>query len=102
MTRRRKQKPETEAAQDATPDPRTQPPLPPRTFNYIPPACTRCASRRPTGMNYTRVYSTSLVHHVDSVDGRQVVRRTRMRYLKCGFCGNTWNTAEADQGQQEP
>jgi len=37
-------------------------------------ACTICVGIRPMGKNYSRVYCT----------------RGRVRYCKCGFCGNTW------------
>lgn len=36
--------------------------------------CTLCVNFRPTGKNYSRVYS----------------KHGRVRYCKCSFCGNTW------------
>lgn len=44
----------------------------PREFEARP--CTICVGIRPHGKNYSRVYTT----------------RGRVRYCKCGFCGNTW------------
>ena len=38
-------------------------------------ACTLCVGVRPPGKNYSRVYS----------------KHGRVRYCKCGFCGNTWS-----------
>jgi hypothetical protein len=45
----------------------------PREFEARP--CSACASVRPYGKNYSRVYCT----------------RASIRYCKCDFCGNTWS-----------
>ena len=36
--------------------------------------CTLCASRRPIGTSYSRVYCT----------------KSNARYCKCSYCGHTW------------
>ena len=45
---------------------------------FAPKACSLCTQDRIAGSNYSRVYKTL------RVDGVVV------RYIKCGFCGNTY------------
>ena len=46
----------------------------PRITSYVAPPCSACSAMRPEGENHSRVMST----------------HGRIRYCKCGFCGNTF------------
>jgi hypothetical protein len=46
----------------------------PKPREFVPRDCSMCAANRPPRTNYSRVYA----------------KHGKVRYCKCGFCGNTW------------
>ncbi len=47
----------------------------PRPREFTPRDCTLCITSRPPRQQFSRVYA----------------KRGKIRYCKCGYCGNTWS-----------
>jgi len=58
----------------------------PKPKRYSPPPCSACTALRQPGTNYTHVKGNPIVR------GGYVIR-----YLKCGFCPNTWKDVQKVQ-----
>lgn len=54
----------------------------PKAKRYSPPGCGSCAAIRPEGENYTDVRKTE--HVLGYI----------VRYLRCRFCGHTWQVSK--------